>query len=310
MINAKTYAATRRQLTEHNPAGINHCIWFVGMGDSILAGIGGGDGSSVSGGAWSFYVTNAVTSIGKLTKGQNAIGGYSSVVALAERLREQTGWCSVFTMISKSSTSGVYESWEGRTPKYHWDVGHDDGNMLQIVDGVTDRSTILPLSKAAIDRCPGIDVQKTYLLWAGGSFDAAGIIDGIVTQADITNRMIDLKNWTKTNYGADGMFFYESSSLGSTLAEAVLDQETTRDMVGLRTAQNAAATADAEIWNVYPHAADPGTPFNTLAVNADGTWREGHSLHDGAHYSEAMQTCIGYTAAQVYIAPIVGMAPS
>lgn len=310
-FRAKDVAFMRKNLQDHNPTAIKPYIWLVGLGDSILAGVAAtspaSDDLAVGKGVgYSFYVNNEVSLIGRIQKGQNGLAGYSSLPALAQRLFDETGWRVAATFMPKAATSGVYESWGDKQPRYHWDVDHSDGNMLTRIDGTLDRSTILPMSKAAIDRCPGIDVQRTFVLWAGGSFDAGGITEGLIVQQDITDKLIALKDWAKVNIGADGMFFYESCVIGDGQTEAEATQANDNDIDGLRAAQLSAEAADPEIWCVYRQPDNDTDLYAAFAVNGDGTVDVGYQLHDGVHWSQAMQDAVGRTAAQIYIAPIVG----
>ena len=269
-------------------------------GDSIASGAGFESEPAMvtEGVAWQAYAPRSPGTGQRLVrrlKQELGIGGRSAHVFFAERMFELTGRRSVFSSYALGSTAITYQARPDRHLDYaHLEYSEEKGGHLMLSGLKAD----LPRTNAlVVERSPGFNVQNNYLLFAGGSYDALALYRGIISKSDITRKLVEAKTWWAENYGVSKMLIFESGIRGMTPEYCKNDQETKCDMIGLREAQNDACLADPDIINVYPHAASPGEPFNTIETNADGTWKNGSQRYDNAHYSAAMNEMIGKTAA-------------
>lgn len=273
---------------------------FTVTGDSIASGVGD-DGVDVIVDIRTAYNLEVNSGIGlyenRRLDERFAIGGQSAWTHFGQYWAALTGRRSIWSSYAKSSSSISKDTW-----KYHWDYSHVEwlgevlgGHMLVEPAG----SQYAEVEATWETYMPQQYRGKKYLIYAGGSFDAGALRSGLVTEKHVTDKLIQSFEWWRDNRGYDDMLIVESGVIGQTEAEVLADQTspTGRDMEGLRRAQNAACAHD-RIHNIFAHAADPGDPFNTLTVDANGLWVSGHENFDASgHYSGAMSKAIGKTAA-------------
>lgn len=297
-------AINRAFAARWNPDVITPFDRFVVTGDSIPAGVGD-DGVPVmvpERTAYNLYI-DPLAGGGAGIYGfeqmdeSNAIGGQAAWTHFGQRWSELTGRRSIWSSYAKSSSSIMKAS-----SKYHWDYEflewlsvQDGGHMLKEPAG-----NVYTETEGLLGRMFTADaIEKRYVIYAGGSFDAGALRAGVVTKQQITDKLIETFEWWRDSYGYDKLLIIESGVIGQTAQEVAANQAnpTGKDMVGLREAQNDACD-NLNIVNVYSHAADPGDPFNTLAVTEEGYWESGHYNYDAnGHYHGEMNAAIGKTAA-------------
>lgn len=302
-----TSAAHLNHILTYNPTTRVTVDQHYLIGDSIASAVGGdlapSTRSANSGVAWNTYGDNdSAAAISTLTTTLAAVGDYSPIPYLAQRLFETTGRRSVWHLTAKASTSLV----KNAQPTAHWDMRYlDSGNMLFKQDGTTDRSTIMPLSLGIRNRSPKFQIRDSFLHYAGGRTDAIALTAGTITSADYIAALNALLEYYKNTYGVSKLFIWSAGRIGNTAA-AVASNQAIQDMAGIRAAQISAVSSNPNIHISFAHAHELGSPENTITVNANGEWESGFELQsDGAHFTQRSYDAVSYTAAK-NIAAIIG----
>lgn len=226
---------------------------------------------------------------------ENLQGHNSPYPDLADTVFDVAGVTILHIQLARAGASMVAEhQGDQNSPNKHFDLSTQakaDASLLGPNNEIAHRDTILPLSRALIDLCPGYNIIGSVLLVSGGTWD----LDDVFGDAQAAADYIDRLNLLADHIGADHVVVWKSYAEGSDAATANLNKPS---VDAIRAAQdtfiNGRSNAVLGVDPVFD-----GVTLNSLTTNPDGSHASGGSLLDTKHYSDAMMTACGITIGKV-----------
>ena len=271
-------------------------IWAVG--DSLVAGVstGADNGQSLLGTSWHAFgngVDKKAEPMAKATTGPQ-VGKWSMIWAFAQELYARAGIRTVITAAAKGGTPILRESgannWDFRLPL-------PSNNMLTLTNYQGEnRAAIVPQSIAMREKICGIRVVDTWVISCDGmSEDGPRITSDPTVATQITANYRAMFDFFAERVGASRLYLMLPTIQGANITEAS-SKEAEYEKAAARSAFRAAENDN--IFVMFGAVTDPGTPYGTLTVDANGLWQSGIEFRsDGVHWSEAFADCVGRTSA-------------